>query len=298
MMTPNALLLTALLGFLGAEKEIVLGSGMRGSGSRGSVSRGSTRNRHGFSALRAIVTGMEHSGTTAFSSILFNTPCVIGAWETGFLLAKTPGDIREVHPWCEWHMNMNRKEMYMLKPSDVDALVKARDFPEMLDALRNRSHIFNNLIDEPYCDKPYQMIDKTPLYVYKPFFERILQETHSANVPVIVLKKNYYWLKASWIKRKGVMLKNLYDQTYQNVERMIRKYPNRIMVVNWNDMLLNVEPVMQEVFHFIGLEWRTDYLKMTNLKKKFTNYGLNDSIESYSWKSKFRNGKYYHYLIH
>jgi len=144
MLTLNALLLTALLSFTGAEEESVLGSGMRG------LSSGrSTRDRHGFSALRAIVTGLEHTGTTVLSMMLFNAPCVIGAWETGFLLANTPGDIRKVLPWLRWHMNMERKYMFMLKPSDVDALEKARDFPEMLDALRNRSHIFNNLIDEP-----------------------------------------------------------------------------------------------------------------------------------------------------
>ena len=65
VLTPNALLLGALLGFAGAVEEIVLRSGMWGSGSGGS-----TRNRNGFAALRAIVTGLEHSGTTVTSKIL------------------------------------------------------------------------------------------------------------------------------------------------------------------------------------------------------------------------------------
>ena len=95
MLTPIvAILVTFPLGFSGSVQEIVLGSGRRGS-----VSVDPTRNRHGFSALRAIVTGLEHSGTTVFSKILFNVPCIIGAWETGLLLAKTPRDIRRVQPW-------------------------------------------------------------------------------------------------------------------------------------------------------------------------------------------------------
>jgi len=265
----NAKLLTALLGFSGVVEGIAREPDMWGSGSRGS-----TTNRHGFSALRAIVTGLQHSGTTVTSKMLYNAPCVIGAGETGFLAAETPADIRKLKPYMKWHMNMTKETWYMLEPSDVDAMTDAKDFPQMLDVLREKSHIFNKLIDEPWCDKPYQMIDKTPRYVRPEIFERILNMTHGARVPVVVLKKSYKSLKASWAKRgKRGMTTHKYYHTYRNVERMIRKYPNRIMVVNWDDMLLDVESVMQEVFHFAGLEWRTEYLKMTNLKKKFANYG-------------------------
>jgi len=276
MLTVNALLLTALW----------YGIIVRGSREWDPASRGSSRNRHGFSALRAILTGMGHSGTTVTAKILFNAPCVIGATETGFFMAKTPGDIRNIHPFIDWHMNMDIKDMYMLKSGDVDALAKAKDFPQMLDILRNRSHLFNNLIDEPYCDKPYQMIDKTPGYMNIPNFERILKETHSAQVPVIVLKKSYESLNASTAKRWGHGVpRHSYDSTYNNVERMIRKYPNRIMVVHWNDMLLDIESVMQEIFYFIGLEWRSNYLKMTNLKKKFASYGerVVNAIDGWHW---------------
>jgi len=273
--------LTCLLVVIGAEKEIVLGSGIRGF--RGSGRGGSTRNRHGFSALRAIVTGMEHTGTTFISMLLFNAPCVIGAGETGFLLAKTPRDIR-ISPWIEWHMNMANKDMYMLTPEDVDTLAAARNFPEMLDTLRNISHLFNSITDEPWCDKPYQMIDKTPAYSRKHHFERILKETHLAHVPIVVVKKPYKSLKKSWARENHTL--RSYNMTYNNVQRMIRKYPNRIMVVNTEDLVLNVESVMQEVFEFIGLEWRSDYLKMTNLKKKFAIYGkrMIDYITTWEWK--------------
>jgi len=163
--TPILLLLTALLGSTGAE-DIDLRYGMRGTSSRGFAG-----NRHVFRALRAIVTGIAHSGTTVTGAILFNAPCVIGALETGFLLAKKHGNIREVHPWIEWNTDMERKDWEMLESGDVNAMADAANLPQMLDVLRNRSHLFNNLIDEPYCDKPYQMIDKTPGYVQRTFRE-------------------------------------------------------------------------------------------------------------------------------
>jgi len=132
------------------------------------------------------------------------------------------------------------------------------------------------------------MIDKTPQYIYMKHFERILNETHGAKVPVIVLKKNYESLKESYARHKSKLRRSLYDAVYKNVERMISKYPNRIMVINWKDMLLDVVSVMQEVFHFTGLEWRTDYLKMTNLKKKFAVYGegVIKGLERWEWSPK------------
>jgi len=67
---------------------------------------------------------------------------------------------------------------------------------------------------------------------------------------------------------------------------MMGKYPNRIMVINFDDLLHNVESIMQEVFHFIGLEWKTEYLNMANLKKKFANYGtILPTIPPWEWKS-------------
>jgi len=42
---------------------------------------------------------------------------------------------------------------------------------------------------------------------------------------------------------------------------------------------------MQEIFRFTGLEWRTDYLKMTNLKKKYAAYGeaVMKGFERWEW---------------
>jgi len=69
---------------------------------------------------------------------------------------------------------------------------------------------------------------------------------------------------------------------------MIRKYPNRIMVIKYDDIVLNVELVVQQIFHVRGHEWRTDYLKMTNLKKKFAIYGDRyvNHVAQWSWRFK------------
>jgi len=140
----------------------------------------------------------------------------------------------------------------------------------MYDILRSRSHLFNDVIDEEYCSKPYQMVDKTPRYVYPKYFEDIVAKT--PNVPVIVLVKLFEKQKESWARRGNVLTKEFYDEVFQNVEYVQQKYPNRIMLVQYDELMADPNTVMNTVFEFIGLEWHSDYLTMTGVKKKFIKY--------------------------
>ena len=54
------------------------------------------------SPLFAIVTGLEHSGTTVLSRLIMNAPGVFGGFECGLLLAATPAAFRRTHPWYQW----------------------------------------------------------------------------------------------------------------------------------------------------------------------------------------------------
>ncbi len=239
--------------------------------------------------LRAIVVGLEHSGTTIVSQVMFNAPCAIGATETGFLFAESPADIGSISPWIDWNQRKWDYFYYRLKPEDVEAMKKAKDFPDMIDILRHRSPLFNDLVDEPHCHKPYQMIDKTPRYIYPEHFAKVLEKT--PGVPVVALKKQYEDLKKSWARRGHVLSWEFYNNTLVNVEKMMEKYPNRIMIVDYDMFKREPESVMQEVFEFTGLSWDPDYLEMTGLKKKFSNYPAEDCLEHFDdWA--FKRGKH------
>jgi len=223
------------------------------------------------SDLRAIVTGLHHSSTTITAALLYNAPCVIGAAETGFLLAESPARISDALPWFDWHKNSSEYFFYRLTQSDIGDMEKVKDFPEMLDILRHRSFIFNDLKDEPYCQKPYQMIDKTPTYVHPEYFESIVEKT--PGVPVIVLKKPYEALRKSFMRRGEESIdRDFYMSTYSNVERVRKMYPNRVLVVDHDQLMNKPELVMKVVFGHVGLVWNPDYLKMTGLKKKYSNF--------------------------
>lgn len=239
--------------------------------------------------LRAIVTGLEHSGTTLTGSALFNAPCVIGAFETGYLIAGTPDVIDKVNPWFRWNMaKTNVPDInYRLKDEDVQTMKKAKDFMEMYDILRHRSYLFNNLTDEEYCDKPYQMIDKTPRYVYPPYFESVLQKT--PGVPVVVLQKNFPKLKESWDARNDTLTQQFYNQVYDNVRKMESKYKGRILIIHSEDLMAHPEATMQDIFEHVGLEFQAEYLQMEGLLKKFSN---DDRTSKSIEQMKFKAGKH------
>ena len=144
----------------------------------------------------------------------------------------------------------------------------AKTFLEMYDILRHKSYLFNNLTDEPYCDRPTLMVDKTPRYIHQPYFEKILQKT--PNVPVIVTTKTYIQTKEAWARRGGNVTKEWYDGVMNNLQKLTKrsKYRNRIMIVEDGEMTNDTSKVMERVFDFVGLEWKEEYLNMTGERQR------------------------------
>ena len=256
-----------------------------------SIEKCTPSNQRATHGLRAIVTGLEHSGTTLTGSILYNIPCLIGAFETGYLIAESPKEIDKVDPWFRWNMKKsNTTDLnYRLVDEDVEAMKNAKDFLQMYDILRQRSYLFNNLNDEEYCTKPYLMVDKTPRYIHPAYFEQVLEKT--PGVPVIVTRKNFDKLKESWDARNNTLTQNFYEQVFDNVWKMKLKYKGRILIIHEEDIMAHPEATMHDVFNHIGLEFKTEYLQMVGLLKKFSNDAKTSKrIE----QLKFQAGKHSH----
>ena len=95
------------------------------------------------------------------------------------------------------------------------------------------------------------MVDKTPLYVNKLHFESVLGKT--PNVPVIVTQKRYEKLGESWSKRNDTITPRMYNETFNNVWLMKKKFPNRILIIQEEDLMTYPERIMLDVFQ-IGME--------------------------------------------
>ena len=52
----------------------------------------------------------------------------------------------------------------------------------------------------------------------------------------------------------------------------MKKYPNRIFIIDYDKLMEDPDKVMESAFKFLGLTWKHDYLKMTGLKQKFVAY--------------------------
>ena len=56
------------------------------------------------------------------------------------------------------------------------------------------------------------------------------------------------------------------------------------MLVQYDELMEDPNSVMNTVFQFIGLEWQSDYLAMTGLKKKFINYPAKVQSDIVDWE--------------
>merc|ERR1712179_189460 len=82
---------------------------------------------------------------------MFNAPCVLGAHETGYLLAEEPSQIDMLHPSYEWNQlkapNDNKPPnlSYGLSPKNYEAMKGARNFAELYQLLRHNSPLLSRI---------------------------------------------------------------------------------------------------------------------------------------------------------
>jgi len=121
----------------------------------------------------------------------------------------------------------------------------SNNFLEAYEKLKKYSGVIKN--------KKVKLIDKTPLYVYK-LEERVLSKI--PDVPVVILKKHPLLLCASY-KKRNVQLDRIikiYNKVYCDyIPKLQNEYGDRIMVVRFEDMIMNPIQCLQNIFKFINV---------------------------------------------
>jgi hypothetical protein len=243
------------------------------------------------SGLRVIVTGMQHSGTTILSSIIMNAPCIIGAVDSGFLLAKEPSKLKNVHPFYEWLTWSLVRGKYGLTNETRDEVTSAPCFASMYYRLRRLSRLTTDSDDAEYCPRPLELMDKAPQYVYS--LPAVM--SRSPGVPVIVIMKEYEAVKESWKKRNpsNVLPEEFYNRTWKTIRKSQKRYPDRIMIVHYDEFNANHDKVMQGVFDFLGMQWDSTYLTMAPLNAKVAKFGREKTrpaeTNAHTPKTKYQN---------
>lgn len=204
------------------------------------------------SGLFAIITGIEHSGTTVIAS----APNLYGALECGLLLApKRPSRFREVSPFYDW-MILNRTAWWGLTREQRSLMTdKSKCFAEMYAKLRRYSPAYRHTPNTKSW-----VVDKTPAYVGR--LVSVMDRT--PGVPVVVTEKSERDQVRSLMKR-GLAESKAKDRVADGkagLRAALVKYPRRIHVVNTTMLYRDPSAVMERVFDFLGLRWKEEYLSM------------------------------------
>ena len=81
----------------------------------------------------ALVTGMEHAGTTYLSSLIKCHPLVNGDFECGVLLAESPADFRNISPFYGWMLRAKNPKQWGISEDKME-IILAGSIIQILEA--------------------------------------------------------------------------------------------------------------------------------------------------------------------
>lgn len=210
------------------------------------------RRKKEFNPLIAMVTGMEHTGTTILSQLIASHPDINCGFECGLLLGDAPSDFLNIMPWSKWMQQQIESEIWGqagwgIKPEDMQKICKADSWIEAYRQIMKYSPIFTN---ERY------ILDKTPRYVYKLY--EIMEKV--PDVPCIVLYKKPVKLLASVRKRHTDVFEKLpkYTRAYKefitSVMRCKEDFPNRLLIYDYENLKKNPQFILKQIFAKLGIK--------------------------------------------
>jgi len=211
--------------------------------------------------LRVIVTGMEHTGTTILSELIMSAPGFMGPFETGFLLAETPSDFRQVTPFFEWVSRTDVQNAFLgLSPSQVQTLLQQPTHTHMYMYAMENSVLFENIPSRWY-------VDKTPTYVYS---LRQVMERVEPGVKVVVSMKSYEAAHTSWVTRRNASeaeFNGAYQMFQTSVQEASKAFPGQIYLQDYGDLFGNYIQGNKAsayvsgklLFDWLGLEWKNEF---------------------------------------
>ena len=211
-----------------------------------------------------LVTGMENSGTTLLSRLIMNAPQVSGAFECGVLLAPVPSELPAVQPFWSWLQGPVSHKCWGIPTESLEHLSKTAQCHD---------EVYRGIYElSPVINRTYEIVDKIPAYVYH--LRSVLQR--APGVPLVLVAKEKDAQLKSWHKRGvvGEKAEARYVSAVKEVQAALHEFPDRILQVDYNDIINDTSATMQRVFHFLDLgDWREDYVTMAPLNAKYAHIG-------------------------
>ena len=223
-------------------------------------------------ALKFVICGLEHSGTTLLSDIFRQVDGLDSGFEVGVLLGSSPQDFANIQPFFK-----NMPGGWKIEAKTLQQISAVDRFEDFYDQLRINSGIIDSDIKD--------IFDKTPRY-----FSDIYSCYQKVKVPFVGLYKDPRSLVYSDYKRSGKSqdfaawyegykkpklnyLLNSYKNSYLKWQENLAQSDSsskHILCVSLEEICLNTRATLEKIFAHVGYEFELEYVMLKNLRYQHT----------------------------
>lgn len=223
-------------------------------------------------ALKFVICGLEHSGTTLLSDIFRQVKSLDSGFEVGVLLGSSPRDFPNTLPFFN-HMPGGWK----IDPEVLKQISAIDSFEDFYDKLKVNSEIMDESVED--------IFDKTPRY-----FSDIYGCYEKVKVPFVGVYKDPRSLVYSDFKRSGDSnefeswyeqykepklnyLLNSYNKSYLKWKANCIKSgadAQEILCISLEEICLNTRATLEKVFAHVGYKFDLEYVMLKNLRYQHT----------------------------
>jgi len=206
--------------------------------------------------VRVVITGIEHSGTTLLSTLLKQDPSLNCGFECGFLLADSPLEFKQVHPWYKWMQEPVSVQQWGLTAGQLERICASRTWEEAYRKLIKFSPVFDKELFQQVCDK-------TPRYL--DCLDTVLDKLPGF-VPCLVIEKDAESLWRSHKKRNIPFeeFSEVYLKYNNGLRRGLQRHGNRIHRVSYEALCNNLTEELSYIFSIVDLPFKSEYVSRNN----------------------------------
>lgn len=229
--------------------------------------------------LSFILTGFEHSGTTLLSEIMRQQPNIDSGFEGGLLLVDQLSKFPEFEPFAT-----NFKNGWKISDQELEIICSSNNYGLAYERIRK----FSGIIKDKNCE----LFDKTPRYLQQ--LSSVLNKV--SDVKAVVLVRDMRSIMDSSFSRSklefGDWESEIYPRTLKHTLSYLDGLNNvlnddalkkRVLVVQYEELILQQEEVAMTIYEFLGYEFKPEYLKFNDVRYKhvYGNSIQTDYIKKY-----------------
>ncbi len=170
-------------------------------------------------------------------------------FECGILLNDLQ-HFEKAQPWYEWMQETTDIGHWGILPDNMKEICAAADYYEAYGLIKTYAGDVGAEKVKECFQKAEYIIDKTPKYIY--CLDIVMDKIQ---VPFIVIKKDIRTQYRSHKKRDGSLSSFIkkYERAMTGLRRAQTRYPDRILVVDYHDLLKNKDATLRDIYDLLNL---------------------------------------------